>query len=56
MNKINIITERFNLVSDVWFDGIEENHPNYGFAMVTIDDGIYYVDYTKGIKDEKFVL
>ena len=52
--KGNIITESFNLVSDVWFDGIEENHPNYGFAMVTIDDGIYYFDYKKGLKNDKF--
>lgn len=52
--KCNIITEGFRLVSDVWFDTIEENHSNYGFAMVTIGDGIYYFDYAKGIKDEKY--
>jgi hypothetical protein len=52
--KGNIITESFNLVSDVWFDGIEENYPNYGFAMVTIGDGIYYFDYKKGLKNDKF--
>lgn len=52
--KCNIITEGFRLVSDVWFDTIEENHSNYGFAMVTIGDGIYYFDYIKGLKDEKY--
>lgn len=50
----NIITDSFNLLSDVWFDGIEENHPNYGFAMVNIGDGFYYFDYKKGLKNDKF--
>lgn len=53
-NKFNFITDGFDLVSDVWFDQIEENHANQGFAMVNIGDGIYYFDYAKGIKDEKF--
>jgi hypothetical protein len=53
-NKFNFITDGFDLVSDVWFDQMEENHADLGFAMVNIGDGIYYFDYVKGIKDEKF--
>ncbi len=52
--KVNIITEGFRLLSDIWFDSIDEDYPNYGFSVVNIGDSYYYFDYTKGLNKDSF--
>ena len=54
-SKVNIITEGFRLLSDIWFDSIDEDYPNYGFSVVNIGDSYYYFDYTKGLNKDSFV-